>query len=154
MKRSILWIAAALLAASWVSRKGTDVGKLIPVQLLQVYMEEERIVLETDTGDLGRGDTLEEALNDLKATVSGMIFLDTADYLLVTEETTASLSSLASILRPGTEVCIVHEPVDGEKAAEYLEAHAPKSPMLRIRAGTGKIPVLYWEEERFRLEGQ
>lgn len=152
MKRYLLWIAAAVIAISCFSEKGTDVGKLVPVQLLQVYRENGMLVLETDTGDVGRGYTVEKALNDLKDKASGTIFLDTADYLLVTDETAIRINALASVMRPGTEVCMVKEPVDGEQAAKYLEAHTPEASILRIRTGGVKIPILRQEGEQFKLE--
>ena len=122
MKRSLICIAVLVLSLL-VPEYRTDVGKLIPVNLIYIY-EEEGVVLETDTGNEGRGDTLEEAIRDLKETASGEIFLDTADYLLTESEDLALI--MTEYLNGSVRVCITEESLDLEQAAEYLQVHRPK----------------------------
>ena len=50
MKRVVIYILA-LAAALLVPLRGTDVGKLQPVGLVQLYKEGETVVIVTDTGD-------------------------------------------------------------------------------------------------------
>lgn len=148
------WIVYALVLAVLFllpPSEKTDVGELKPVELLSIYHTEEGTLrVETDTGDLGTGRNLKEALEDLKATASGSIFLDTVDYLLITEDAIPSLPQLWKILRPATQVCLGVGADPG--TAEFLSAHKPGVTLNDIRAGTGTLPVLTRTEERCRLE--
>ena len=154
MKRWILWGCAAALAVLLKPAQGIDIGKLQPVELVQVYREEGNIVIETDAGDLGRGEKLEDALKNLKRTTPAEVFLETADFLLLTEETRDMLPELAGILRPGTEGFLILEPVDGETAAQYLENHSLGSTIQTIQSEKRRLPRLKTVGERFELEEQ
>ena len=71
-----------------------DISKLEPVEAVAVTIEEGNVRLETDTGSVGRGKTVSQALEDLKTNATLIIYLDTAQYLLVgdgTEETSEEL---------------------------------------------------------------
>ncbi len=145
-------MAGALLLALWfLPIRGTDVGELQPVELLQVYRERGKIVMETDTGDLGRGRTLEKAFEDLKNTTAGTVFLETADYLLVTDEAEKYIPELFKILRPGTEVCRIQEKVRGEKAAKFLVSHPPAVTLQAVQYRFADMPELKYTEGRFKL---
>jgi hypothetical protein len=43
--------------------------------------------IETDTGNKGYGATVMQALRNMKETASGIIYLDTADYMILTSDT-------------------------------------------------------------------
>ena len=59
--RRILYVLILVLAfIAPVDR--LDIAKLQPIEAVAVYLEEGEVVLETDTGDLGRGATEELAL--------------------------------------------------------------------------------------------
>ena len=49
MKRIVVYILS-LAAAMMVPLEGTDVGKLHPVELVQIYKEGDLVVIVTDTG--------------------------------------------------------------------------------------------------------
>ena len=83
MKRVFLYILI-LGALFFVPLKRVEIAKLEPVQGVWMYEEDGRIVLETDTKDKGVGTTAKEALENMKKQSSGIIYLDTAQYLLVT----------------------------------------------------------------------
>ena len=83
MKRLLLYIAALTLLL--LADRGTDLGSLRPVELVQLTEEKGILVLKTDTGDSGWGLTLGQAVAKLKETTPGQIYLDTADYLLLEE---------------------------------------------------------------------
>lgn len=148
MKR---WIVYALAAAALLTlrpKEMKDVSGLIPVELLYINKEAGLIRAETDTGAVGKGRSLEAALKDLEQTAPGRIFLETADYLIITINTANLLPKLAEVVRPATEVCIgIH--VDAE-AVSYLNAHRPTVTMKDIRAGATVIPTLVRSEERYR----
>lgn len=152
MNKFYLWGLVAALAVMVNPVKGKDIGKLQPVSLLQVYLENGNVVLETDTGDIGRGMKLTEALENLQQTTSAEIFLETADFLLLTEETKCLLKELSGVLRPGTETFLIDAPVDGEAAARYLENHSMGSTIQKLQSYNREMPRLKTFGERFRLE--
>ena len=76
MKKIIVYLLL-LAAVLLLPVQGTDVGKLLPVEVLQIYKEEDSVVLTTDVGASGVGATVDAAIENLKATAAGIIFLDT-----------------------------------------------------------------------------
>lgn len=150
MKRWIVYAAAAVAALMITPGKITDVGKLQPVELLYVYQDAGRICVETDTGDLGRGIDLDAAMEDLKATTAGEVFLDTADFLILTKQTVSLLPELAQMLRPATEICVGRN-ADTKTAAQFLAAHNPKVTLKDWAAEGAHLPNLIKTEERYHL---
>lgn len=147
-----IWIplAALLLLSPF---QGNDVGKLRPVELVTMRREGGAVILETDTGDVGRGEDPLAALEDLKKSAPGALFLDTADYFLVTRETENLLPALSGVLRPAVEICIYSEEIDLEDAAEYLRAHSPEVTLLAWRTQGRIVPKLRTEGGEYRLVG-
>lgn len=148
MKRAALWVALAALVF-FVPDRGTDIGKLLPVELVTVRREESRFRVETDTGQFGLGDTLEEAMTDLKNAAPGVVFFDTADHLLLTEETLHT-EGLSDFFRPGVRVLLVEGTVDPEKAAEYLRSRKAGVPLKALGESGQVLPEL--SEKNSRLE--
>ena len=127
----------------------TDVVKLVPVELVYVYEQNQKICLETDTGDLGVGEDLEEAMADLRSSASGEIFLETANFAIVTEQTAHLVPGLHAFLRPATRICLGVRADAG--AAEYLSAHEPQVTLKDLRTGEADLPVLIRTEGRYQL---
>ena len=153
MKKWLLYelIFAAAVVLNLSPFQGTDVGKLLPVELVRVSADGRNIILETDTGDMGKGGTVEEALSDLKATTAGTVFLETADYLLIQPGCEELLDDLVKILRPSCSVCV--ELGDGElkKAAKYFAAHEPQVTLQDWRCGFLQLPRLVVREGRMEI---
>lgn len=142
-------VAAALVALLLLPSQNKDVGDLLPVELLYIYKENDRIRVETDTGEAGEGDGLTQALADLKATAPGEVFLETADYLIVTKDTLPLLPQLTRVLRPATEVCLG---INADtQATAFLSAHKPGVTLKDCRLGGQALPTLIKTEERYRL---
>ena len=150
MKRIIIYILLLGAAASLPFR-GTDVGKLQPVGLIQLYMEDGMVVIVTDTGDSGRGDTAEAAFENLEDSTSGLIFLDTADYLLMSKEAISQAEGLQRYLKPSIRVCLAEQGIDPVQAAEYLAVHRPLLKMKNI-SDFGSVQTLRQENGRLILE--
>ncbi len=120
--RIILYILIlALLLLAPVER--LDVAKLLPVEAVAVYMDGSDVVLETDTENLGRGETAEEALEDLKKNTAAIIYLDTAEYLLVGEGAKSHGVQLKGYLKASV---IMGDYSGGsvKDEAKYLDAHS------------------------------
>ena len=145
------WMVAALAAAALTLMPShtADVGELLPVELLYVDCEQTGVRVETDTGEMGYGEDLAAALSDLKAAAPGRVFLETADYLVVTREAAYLLPQLRKILRPATRVCLGVNTDAG--AADYLSAHKPEIMLKDVRPAGQQLPVLMGLGERYRL---
>lgn len=151
MRRWLLLLCGLLLVC-WLSpEQGSDVGELQPVELLQVYRKGDEVIMSTDTGDVGTGTTLKAAWKNLKETTPGTIFLETADYLLLTIETEEMLSELSRLLRPAAEVCLVERPVNEQDAAAWLAAHPPGVSLRSVRYDEKPVPFLCLTEGRFTI---
>ncbi len=114
----VLLIALSLLAP--VQR--LDVAKLQPVEAVAVYVKEGEVVLLTDTEDTGRGETAMEALADMKENTIGIIYLDTAEYLLVAPGAEAYADELLSNLKPSVKVG-QYNGGNVKDEAKYMDAH-------------------------------
>ncbi len=97
-----------------------DVAKLQPVQTVAIYTREEDVFLETDTGVTGRGRDVDRALEDLEKATPGVIYLDTSEYLLVSESAESLVDDLCPYLHPSVKVCLWDEKGEVKDAAKYL----------------------------------
>ena len=135
MKKSLL-LTAALTAAALLLRlphPSRDISKLLPVQTLYLYMEEDLLCVETDTGDRGAGSDLASAADDLRSTAPGEIFLDTAQFLILGPDVPIT-EDFYALLRPGCRVVYAAQKPDLQEATEYLINHKPKLTLSQLRA--------------------
>ena len=100
--------------------KRLDIAKLKPVQTVGIYTEPGAVVLETDTNNIGRGETVAEAVSDLEMNTPGVIYLDTVEYLLVSRDGQLYVNALREYLRPSVEVCLWEKDGGIEMAAQFL----------------------------------
>ena len=150
MKRWMIYLL--LVAGAFLfPKRPVELGKLIPVELILVEKEEGAYLVRTDTGDVGHGTTLPSAIENLRATAPGDLFLDTARYLLVTEETHHTIPEISRYLKGETYISMVENGLDPEQATQYLSAHPPK---LQLKAWkTGSKPELLQQiEGRYSFE--
>lgn len=147
------WLYMLVLGAMAVlfPGRGTDVGELLPVELVRLRVEDGIYQAATDTGDLGTGPSLADAMEDLREGASGEIFLETADYLLLSEDTKECWDGLKEWFRPGTLVYGAEEAVEPEKTAAYLRSHTGGVPLNRLNR-TVKLDRVIQSEGRVRLE--
>ena len=125
MKKILLYILL-LGAALIIPVEGTDVGKLLPVELVQLDKMGDTVVISTDAGATGTGETVKAAIRDMEKTAAGIVFLDTADYLLVKESAIEEVESIKEHLKPSVRVCIQHVEMNLKDAAAYLSVHRPE----------------------------
>lgn len=135
MKRIAIYILL-LAAAVLMPVEGTDVGKLVPVEVIQIYKEADAVVIATDLGESGSGAAAEEAIENLKATTSGIVFLDTAEYLLIDESASEEVIQLKAYLKPSVRVCYAAGETDLNEAAAYLNVHKPRIKLKTYETGT------------------
>ena len=146
MKRIILYVLlmAAALAAPV---EQADVGKLRPIETVSVYTEQGWVVLSTDTDDLGIGQTALQALQNMKDTASGTIYLDTARYLLLEEDAQDAAEELRAVLKDKVQLCIASREIEPADATKYLSAHSGLTRMKTWKVGQ-KLPVLVQQGKR------
>ena len=152
MKRWLAYLAAFALLA-FTADRGTDIGKLMPVEVVWLAMENGQVYLQTDTGDMGRGADVETALQDMKASALGTIFLDTADYLIVAEGSEALLSQMYDILRPSCMVCVASQMPPMDRVAAFLTTHEPGVTLRSYRVVQNPLPKLEMDEGRYQWRG-
>ena len=135
MKKWLL-LTALLITVAILSHRphpARDVAKLEPVQVVYVYSNGGNLCIETDTGARGTGKTLTEAADHMKASASGEIFLETAEFLLlapmiqVTEE-------FHTLLRPTCMVTRAETMPDLQVVSDYLTIHTPPITLSELRA--------------------
>lgn len=154
MKQWISLAAAAVLILALSPFRGTDIGKLRPAQWVFLSRREDTVLLETDTGDRGEGVDVLSALENLRRSAPGELFLETADFALVSREALRDLPQLRNVLRSGVEVCLAEGEPD-ENTAAYLQTHKPGLTLRGYFSGEGELPVLAAEEGRWMLvDGQ
>ena len=139
--RVVAYIMA--LALLLLGKDGTDIGQLRPVEVIRMHEKNGLLYLETDTGDLGWGMTVDEAVRKLKETTPGQIYLDTADYLLLEKGVEEYLKDVLPYLKKGMFVAYGSKKVDLQEAAGYLRIHRPT-----VTIGNGMNP-----RETLVLEG-
>lgn len=99
-----------------------DVAKLEPVEAVAVYIEDGQIALQTDGGCVGRGVTAAEALVNLKDEALSVIYLDTADYLLVQDGAQDAARELYRYLRRSVRIGS-YNGGKVEEEARFLDVH-------------------------------
>ncbi len=149
MKRILLYIAAFALALQMPVER-VDIARLRPVQVVCLEREGERLVLQTDTGDTGSGTDVASALADLKATTPAVIYLDTAQYLLVSSDAEEAINDLRADLKKNVRICQVQGIIALEEVAAYLTVHGQLPQLKHWQAGQS-LPILTGIENRLIL---
>lgn len=155
MKHGVIYmvLAAVVIFTGSLPFSNHDVGKLQPVETMAVWMEADAVVLETDAGIRGEGQTWEAAMENMKATAPGSVFLGTVSFLLLDS---SALELLPVILtrqeiNPACSLCLGEKGMDLEAAGTYLRAHEPEKNLRLMRAEGGTLPRLLEENGRYLL---
>lgn len=161
MRKGFLWCVLALgLALGGILPVGTrDVADLLPARALCVWTEGARVCVRSDCGAAGSGQTLEAALADMEQTAEGVLFLDTAEDILLAGNARELTGQLARSdrLRPAARLYRTEdEQTDLTRAVTFLQAHPGGMTLGAVRAalletGEAALPCLIEEEGRLRL---
>ena len=138
-------IASAML----VPTRPLELGKLKPVETILIEKRDDGILIKTDTGDIGRGRTVNQAIWNLHETTAGTVYLDTAEYLLLPSDETV-LKQMYPYLRKTVRISQWAGEVELEEAAKYLDVHKPNVQLKAYQEGIS-LQVLEEENGRFRL---
>ena len=141
---------AAIVALLCVTPfQSADISKLAPVEVVWLAEEDGQILLVTDTEDMGRGADVMEALSDMKATATGTIFLDTADYLIVEVGAEKFLDQAADVLRPSCMLCRADQMPDLKETAAFFSVHKWGVTLLQWQNNRTELPLFIEKERRF-----
>ena len=153
MKKWLFFVACLGLVAalSGEGLAGQNVENLEPVQTVYLAADGSKIILQTDTGSKGSGNNFEAALMNLQETTPALVFLDTAEYLLVDSRQQHLIAAFQDLLRPSCSVCMVEGQPDMEKVGLYLKVHEPKLTMKDYIAGERDLPTLIVSQEGMQL---
>ncbi|MBQ7346303.1 MAG: hypothetical protein IJW45_09640 [Oscillospiraceae bacterium] len=152
MKRWVWFVAAVVaVAALEGASSDSDVADLDPVQVVYMDVEGRQVLVETDQGARGTGETLESALEDMERTWASEVFLETAEFLVVSEEAQGRVGELWKVLRPSCEVCVGVGELELERVAEHLHRHKPGVTLMEYQAGERQLPRLVAQEGRMEL---
>ena len=133
-----------------VPTEGTDVGKLQPVQTVAVYQVDDHYVIETDTRDVGQGTSLQKAIENLKETTPAVVYLDTADFLLVDGVVEHQLDELKGVLKGSVSVYRLSGTQDLKETSKFLSTKQ-KGPSLKSWKNGVILPVLTCKNGRMIL---
>lgn len=143
MKRGILY--CIILAVTFLLPvEKQDISTLEPIEAVWMGIDGENVVLKTDSGDVGRGVGVEEALADMKISSLGIVYLDTAQYLLVSQNALQQIPSIAVHLKKSVRVCIWDGNGEIFHASRYMKAHLIGCPLRKWKEST-KLYVLTLE---------
>lgn len=150
MKRLALY--ALILALVWIIPvESTDVAKLRPIEVIAVYQTNDSVSLVTDTGDFGTGADVMSALENMRKTSPAVIYLDTAEYLLIGQGAEKATNELRKELKPSIKLCSTKGKVELSDAAQYLDVHG-QLPSLRQWNVSDPLPVLTEKKGRLTLQ--
>lgn len=127
-----------------------DVAQLRPIEVISIYKEDGTVILETDTEDIGRGVDALAALEDMKQTSPAVIYLDTAEYLLISQDAAEEAEQLRESLKESVQICVAQQKVNLQQAAKYLPVHG-ELPELRHWKPGQILPIIWLENERIKM---
>ena len=152
--------AAAIALLSLLPFPRHDVADLRPIETLTVSYEKGLVRLSG--GDcLGLGNTVAEALEDLKRSSDGHVFLSTATQVILVGLGQELLPLLvkAEALRPAASVAaMARAPSDPAAAGRYLSTHRSGLTVQQVAAAMAQgtavaLPLLTETEGGYRLAG-
>ncbi len=149
MKRLIIY-CLLFAAALFVPVERTDVAQLQPIESIGIYQQGSQVIIRTDTGDLGIGSNVSEALTDLYNSTPAVVYLDTARYLLVGDGALEAAEEMRGTLKNSVRLCMAQEEVPLMDASRYLSVHGELPEFRRWQSGD-PLPYLYMENERIKM---
>jgi len=142
----VLVLGALLLAPT----KRNDVGKLRPVESIALFKENGQYVIATDTEDRGQGETVEKAIENLIQTTPAIIYLDTADYLLISREALPGIQELSGMLRESVQLYQFQGQPDMKTVSQFLRVHGD-GPNLKQYRNPEQLQVLDCTGKRMKI---
>lgn len=161
----LLLLAAALAALANLPFRSTDAAKLKPVRTVIVTHNEEQYEVEVGAAAHGIGKTLSEALDALRRTVSGVLFLPTAEQVIVVDpagtdrEAVSAVAGEASFCPAAGLYRTEETDLDAKAVGAYLSSHPSNTTIMQVRGRLAmgeppRIPELRRENGGYVVETQ
>ena len=156
MKKLVLWalVIVVISVADMLPFTGTDVAKLHPIEVLIVQQNNGILSISTDSGITGFGKDVSQAISDLKLVAAGDVFLETANYVLLSPGCEDVIDTLFAYIRPACQIYLFEGEGNWSQVAKYLESHPSKATLLACKRGEPYIPKIIIQEGEFRLAEQ
>ena len=138
--RVVLYVLI-LTALCFAPLQSVEIAKLEPVQAVWLHAENGKMILETDTNSYGQGATVIDALADMKQNSSGVVYLDTAQYLFVSQSTEHAILSISPHIKSSVYLCSWEGQGSIQEAVKYADAHKIGI-KLKNWSGVVKLPEL------------
>ena len=115
----------ALILASllFVPLDRVRISQMLPVGAVAVREEAGKIVVETDCEVMGTGNSVAAAVEDLKRNTPAIVYLDTAKYLLISDDALGYIGEVREYLKPSVKVCVSEEYGNIADYVRYLDVH-------------------------------
>ena len=112
-------------------------GDKIDIYFMQDGIKARRMTLaaiyETHLSEMDAMLALTDAYGDMKSKADGEIFLDTAEFLILSPDVPIT-AEFYEIFRPACKLVFSDTPPDLETISDYLAIHTPKTTLASIRA--------------------
>lgn len=113
---------------------GADIRELVPARTVIVTRSGDQYEVDVGAGVRGIGKTLEEALASLKERVTGVLFVQTANQVVIKDPETLPDVTSSAAFRPGASVYLTRDDPDPEALADWLEERPAGLTLTRCRA--------------------
>ncbi len=132
-----------LAALFFAPLQSAEIANLEPIQAVWLCTEGQTVRMITDTEDKGSGATVEDALAEMKTNSAGIVYLDTAQYLLVSESAMDKIPEIQPYLRKSVKVYLWEGQGDFHEAVKYADAHKLGVTLKQWKHGEKlhKIPI-------------
>ena len=110
-------------ALFFVPLERVNVGDLAPVSAIAIREMNGTIELQVDVGYRGVGESVTEAVASMMGTATSVIYLATAEYLLVPPESTHLVEELRSYVKASVKVFVADLWPDIDEQVAYLNIH-------------------------------
>lgn len=115
--------ALILVSLLFVPLHRVEIANLEPIKAVWMYMENSNIVLTTDTENKGSGVTVEMALSDMREKSPGILYLDTAQFLFVSDSAQKNIPAIGSFVKGNIRLCKWGGQGNIKTAVKYADSH-------------------------------
>lgn len=161
MKKLLFLLAAIgiLLYFGLLPFEANDVARLLPVETVFVTRSGEEYRVDVGAGVPGAGRTLREALEALRERVSGEIFFQTAEQVVVQEEAEDAVGEIVTedAFRPSAAIYRTPETaLDAQAVSQYLHTRHTALTLgqaaAQLESGrTPRLPTLLRSDGGYRI---
>ena len=142
-----LLILAVLCALGVLPFHATDVAELLPVRTVIVTRSGKELTVDVGAGVKAVGNTLSDALRTLRQEVTGELFFQTAEQVVLAEDARDALPQAVNepSFRPAAAIYVTPETdAEPDELADYLHTHGVERTLTQTRAEllSGREPEL------------